>query len=121
MGLPDEIVQWGNLAALAAIGTFLWRLLVAVKAKAKFEQRVETHLIQTEPLLTQFHAMQTAVTSGELRHQEMNHRMEQHIEAQMETNRALQETLQIVLQRVLPTGDGRWREREPEPRRSPRG
>lgn len=75
------------------ISTFMWRLLTAIKSKARMEQRVENHLVQTEPLIGQFHLMQTAITSGELRHQAITERLDRFITTQDEINRHFRATL----------------------------
>ena len=85
------------LVGFVTVATFMWRMLAALKAKAKLEQRVETHLDQTEPLIKQFGAMQSAITSGELRHQAMTERLDRFIGQQDEMNRHFRDSIDHLL------------------------
>lgn len=104
MGLHDpETITFriATIVALIVICGFLLRLLGAIRTKAQFEQRIETHIQQTEPLVSQFHTMQNAITSGEIRHQEMTLRLDRYIENQDNMNRTLQDTLNILLRKIV--------------------
>lgn len=102
--LTDELgtiaFRLSTLAGLVTIAWTLYKLITVIQSKAKFEQRVETHIEQTEPLIAQFHAMQNAVTSGELRHQAITERLSTFIETQTEANSSFRETLNILIQKI---------------------
>jgi hypothetical protein len=87
------------VVGLVTLATFMWRLLAALKEKAKLEQRVETHLSQTEPLIAQFQIMQRAISSGEERHQAMTDRLDRFISQQDEMNRHFRDNIDNLFRR----------------------
>ena len=83
------------------VAAFLRKLLGAIRDKARLEQRVQTHLDQTEPLIAQFNEMQRAVASGESRHQQITDRIDRYIETQDETNRELKRGIDRLTEHLL--------------------
>lgn len=88
------------MGGLIAVLTFMWKILGAVKSKAKLEQRVEAHLDQADELITEFRVMQTAIARSEERFQSLSDRLGRFIETTDEANREMRASIRALTGRA---------------------